>query len=70
MTILLAFKRNKNSVENEKKISKKTELTQGKREACLLSKDPGRQGGSAVGGQQAGTEREPELQRYSENLKK
>lgn len=45
MTILLAFKRNKNNVENEKKkISKKTELTQGKREAC-----PGRQGGSAVG---------------------
>lgn len=57
-------------LKTKKKISKKTELTQGKREACLLSKGPGRQGGSAVGGQQADTEREPELQRHSENLKK
>lgn len=36
-------------LKTKKKISKKTELTQGKREACLLSKGSGRQGGSAVG---------------------
>lgn len=49
MTTLLELKRKNNNVANLKKISTRTELTRGKREACLLSKGPGRQGGSAKG---------------------